>query len=72
VDSQNPTGALGGPTKHATIISIWHMLTAGQPYQNLGADYCIRRDPEATKRRIIRQANDMGLTARFEPIEQLG
>jgi transposase len=59
-------------TEHAIIISIWHMLTTGQPYQDLGADYYLRRDPEATKRRIIRQANDMGLTVRFDPIEQLG
>jgi hypothetical protein len=42
-----------------------------QPYQDLGADYYIRRDPEATKRRIIRQANDMGLTVRFDPIEHV-
>jgi len=59
-------------TEHAIIISIWHMLTTGRPYQDLGADYYLRRDPEATKRRIIRQANDMGLTVRFDPIEQLG
>ena len=58
--------------EHAIIISIWHMLTTGQRYQDLGGDYYLRRDPEATKRRIIRQANDMGLTVRFDPIEQVG
>lgn len=58
--------------EHAIIISIWHMLTTGQRYQDLGGDYYLRRDPEATKRRIIRQANDMGLTVRLDPIEQVG
>ena len=55
-------------TEHAILIAIWHMLTARQPYRDLGGDYYLRRDPEATKRRIIRQANDLGLTVRFDPI----
>jgi transposase len=59
-------------TEHAIIISIWHMLTTRQPYQDLGADYYLRRDPEVTKRRISRQAIELGLTVRFDLIEQVG
>jgi len=59
-------------TEHAIITSIWHMLTTAAPYNDLGADYYHRRDPENTKRRIIRQANDIGLTVRFDPIEHMG
>ena len=55
-------------TEHAILIAIWHMLTTCQPYRDLGGDYYLRRDPEATRRRIIRQANDLGLTVRFDPI----
>lgn len=58
--------------EHAIIISIWQMLTTGQPYQDLGGDYYLRRDPEVTKRRIVQQANDIGLTVRFDPIEAFG
>lgn len=58
-------------TEHAIITSIWHILTTGLPYHDLGGDYYLRRDPEATKRRIIRQANDLGLTVRFDPIEHV-
>jgi transposase len=59
-------------TEHAIITSIWHMLSTAAPYNDLGADYYHRRDPENTKRRIIRQANDIGLTVRFDPIEHAG
>ena len=56
-------------TEHAILTVVWHMLSTQQPYQDLGGDYYVRRDPEAAKRRIIRQANDLGLTVRFDPIE---
>lgn len=55
--------------EHAIIIAIWNMLRHDQPYNDLGSDYYARRNPELTKRRIIRQANDIGLTVRLDPIE---
>ena len=55
--------------EHAIIISIWHMLSHQQPYQDLGAGYHQRRDPQQTMRRIVKQANAIGLTVRFDPIE---
>jgi transposase len=50
-------------------VSIWHMLTHQQPYRDLGADYHQRRDPQQTMRRIVQQANAIGLTVSFDPIE---
>jgi len=58
--------------EHAIIVSIWHMLSHHQPYRDLGADYHQRRDPQQTMRRIVKQANAIGLTVRFDPIEGLG
>jgi len=55
-------------TEHAILTSVWHMLSTRQPYNDLGGDYYLRRDPEAAKRRIIRQANDLGLTVRLDPV----
>jgi len=55
-------------TEHAILTSVWHMLSTRQPYNDLGGDYYLRRDPEAAKRRIIRQANNLGLTVRFDPV----
>ncbi|MFE6848865.1 hypothetical protein [Streptomyces sp. NPDC057686] len=38
------------------------------PYWKLGADHFTRRDPERAMRRMIKEANSLGLTIRFEPI----
>jgi transposase len=55
--------------EHSLLTAIWHMLTTASPYQELGRDYYARPDPERAKNRIVRQANALGLTVRFEPIE---
>lgn len=36
---------------------------------DLGGDHFARRDPEQAMRRIVRQANDLGFTVRFDPIQ---
>lgn len=46
------------------------MITNNQSYHDLGGDYYARRDPAAAMRRIVRQANALGMTVRFDPIEQ--
>ncbi|WP_369386333.1 transposase [Streptomyces sp. CG1] len=38
------------------------------PTRNLGADYCTRRDPERSMRRMTSKTNRLGLTVRFQPI----
>jgi transposase len=55
--------------QHTILTAVWHMLSTDTDYQDLGADYYTRRDPHAAMRRIIRQANALGLTVRFDPIE---
>jgi hypothetical protein len=45
------------------------MLTDDVAYQDLGGDYYAKYDPERAMRRIIRQANALGFTVRFDPIE---
>lgn len=46
-----------------------HMLTHDTGFHDLGDDYYTEHDPERALRRITRQANDLGLTVRFERIE---
>ncbi|TDC89578.1 hypothetical protein E1285_16225 [Actinomadura sp. 7K507] len=48
-------------------VAIWHILKHKTGYQELGADYFARRDPERAMRRMIKEANRLGLTVRFEP-----
>jgi hypothetical protein len=53
---------------HKLAIAIWHVLHDQAPYRELGADYFAKRDPERAIRRMIKEANSLGLTVRFEPI----
>jgi transposase len=49
-------------TEHAMIIAIWHMLTSGSCYHDLGTDYYIRRTPEKVIRRKIADLEAAGYT----------
>jgi transposase len=53
---------------HKLAIAIWHILSEKVTHRDLGADYFTRRDPERAMRRIVKQANALGLTVRFDPI----
>jgi len=46
---------------HAILVIIWHILTTGRPYQDLGADYYTRRaDPGKEARRLIARLEALG------------
>ena len=45
------------------------MLANDVDYTDLGADYFARLDPDLAMRRIVRQANALGFTVRFDPIQ---
>jgi transposase len=49
-----------GAVKHSLICAIWHMLSTGETYRDLGADYYTRRDPERQTRRLIKQLERLG------------
>ncbi|MGW3068966.1 hypothetical protein ACWDA8_37230 [Streptomyces sp. NPDC001130] len=53
---------------HKIAVAIWHILRNKTTYQDLGADYFTRRDPERAMRRMTKEANRLGLTVRFDPI----
>jgi transposase len=54
--------------EHSILTAVWHMLTHDVDYHDLGGDYYTRRDPERAMHRIIRQANALGFTVRFDPL----
>jgi len=54
---------------HKLATAIWHVLHDHAPYHELGPDYFAKRDPERAIRRMIKEANSLGLTVRFDPIE---
>jgi len=55
--------------EHSILTAIWHMLTHDLDYHDLGGDYFTRLDPDRTLKRIIHQANALGFTVRFDPIQ---
>jgi hypothetical protein len=55
--------------EHSILTAVWHMLTDDADYHDLGSDYFAKRDPEAAMRRLTRQANALGFTIRFDPIQ---
>ena len=55
--------------QHSLLTAVWHMLTNNVGYNDLGSDYYTRLDPERAIRRLTRQANALGFTVRFDPIQ---
>jgi hypothetical protein len=45
------------------LCTIWHLLTTGALYQDLGSDYFERRhDPAVEARRLARRIEALGFT----------
>jgi transposase len=51
-----------GAVKHTMICAIWHMLSTGETYRDLGGDYFTQRDPERQTKRLIAQLERLGHT----------
>jgi transposase len=49
-----------GAVKHTLICAIWHMLTTGETYHDLGPDYFTNRDPARQTRRLVKQLERLG------------
>ena len=55
--------------EHSILIAVWLTLTNDVEYTDLGGDYFAWLDPQRAMRRIVRQANALGFTVRFDPIQ---
>ena len=63
-----------GPNKasvavaHSMVVSAWHMLSSGETYHELGADYFTHRhDPQRQARRLTHQLQQLGYTVVLTP-----
>lgn len=54
--------------EHTLLIAIWNMLTNGVFYDDLGADYDSRLNPERTKRLALNQLRAMGYDVTLNPL----
>ena len=59
-----------GAVKHSIICAIWHMLTTGELYHDLGGDYFRKRDPERQTRRLVAQLENLGHKVTLEMLPQ--
>ncbi len=49
--------------EHAILIAIWNMAHTGAEYDDPGADYFTRRDPDPTRQRAPAQLQRLGYQA---------
>lgn len=49
-----------GAVKHTMLCAIWHMLSTGETYRDLGGDYFTTRDPERQTKRLVKQLERLG------------
>lgn len=63
-----------GPNKAAVAVAhslldvIWHLLSTGERFQDLGADYFQRRrDPDRERRRLIQRLEELGYAVTLAP-----
>jgi transposase len=51
---------------HKILVSIWHMLTDGTFYQELGAGFLDRLDRERTAKHLVRRLVNMGFDVQLQ------
>lgn len=60
-----------GAVAHHQLTAAWHMLSTNTSYQDLGADYFIRRDnPNRRRQRLIAQLERLGYHVTVEPLPE--
>ncbi|MEE9296339.1 MAG: hypothetical protein V3W34_15450 [Phycisphaerae bacterium] len=53
---------------HSILVIVWHLLSTGEIYNDLGGDYFDKgRNSDARQRRLDGQLGAMGLTVTLEP-----
>ena len=58
-------------TAHSMLVSVWHMLTRRQPYQELGGDYFDQRKKEVKVSYLIRRIEKLtgaSVTLEMQPV----
>ncbi len=54
--------------EHTILTAAWHMLRNGEAYDELGADFYTRRDPQRTRARAIRDFEALGYEVVITPV----
>lgn len=55
---------------HSILVVAYHVLDRGLPYEDLGADYFLRRhDPKRHAAKLVRQLQAIGYEVNIQPVE---
>ncbi len=53
---------------HTLLIIIWHMLSDGTIYTEIGVDYLLRNDkPDRRRRHLVKQLENLGYQVELNP-----
>lgn len=52
---------------HSILVIVWHLLTNGCTYEDLGGDYFVTRDAERARQRAVSQLQGLGYNVTLEP-----
>ncbi|MGA2455120.1 MAG: IS110 family transposase [Solirubrobacteraceae bacterium] len=55
-----------GAVKHSILCTVWHTLSTGELYNDLGGDYFRKRDPQRTTKRLVAQLEALGHTVTLQ------
>ena len=64
--------ARSATVKHKIITAICHILTTGEPYNELGDEFFRKRDPERRTYRLVTQLERLGHQVTLEPLPEAG
>ncbi len=65
---RGPNKAAVATVAHSLLDVIWHMLTTGEAFTDLGEDYFTSpRDEDHQARRLIGQLEKLGFTVQLTP-----
>jgi len=48
------------------LVAVWHMLTNGLLYDDLGGDYYAHRNPQRETKRLVAQLQRLGHTVTLQ------
>jgi transposase len=67
IRARSGPGIAVGAVAHKISIAVYHILTTGQPYRDLGGDYLDRRSERRTKQHLLQRLERMGYAVTLTP-----
>jgi len=55
---------------HSILIAVYHILSRGETYRELGADYFDRINSRTLQRRLVRRLENLGYKVSLEPLNK--